>query len=70
MEEKNGNETKQTPQINQIAGNNFDSVLRYASTPKGIDLSRMEKLEGRFGHNRSGRGCDVQRGPCSCGAWH
>jgi len=34
-----------------------------------IDLSKMEKLEGSCGSN-GGKGCDVTKGPCSCGGWH
>lgn len=41
-------------------------------TPAGIviDTRAMDALEGSCGTNKSGRGCDVTRGPCSCGAWH
>jgi hypothetical protein len=50
-------------------GPTFNDVLRYASTPKGIDPRKMQELEGRYGYN-GGVGCDVLIGPCSCGAWH
>ncbi|OHB14706.1 MAG: hypothetical protein A2431_00135 [Candidatus Zambryskibacteria bacterium RIFOXYC1_FULL_39_10] len=50
-------------------GHDFASVLNFATTREGVDLSKIEELEGRFGYNGS-RGCDVLRGPCSCGAWH
>ena len=53
-----------------MVGPDFQDVVAYATTPEGyVDLSKMEKLEGRFGSN-AGRGCDVRSGPCSCGAWH
>jgi len=35
----------------------------------GLDLVLMDAHEGLMGRN-GGRGCDVERGPCSCGAWH
>ena len=50
-------------------GNEFEDVLAHAMTPDGIDLRKIQELEGRFGTN-AGRGCDVKNGPCSCGAWH
>lgn len=52
-------------------GPGFGDVVAHATDPKtgAIDLRRMEQLEGRFGSN-GGRGCDVRRGACSCGAWH
>lgn len=51
-------------------GSDFGSVVAHAMTPEGaIDLAKIQELEGRFGSN-GGRGCDVRRGPCSCGAWH
>ena len=53
----------------QDVGDGFEDVVAHAMTPEGIDLRKMEELEGRFGTN-AGRGCDVKRGPCSCGAWH
>ncbi len=34
-----------------------------------LDLGLMQAHEGLQGRN-GGRGCDVSRGPCSCGAWH
>ena len=53
-----------------IVGSTFNDVVRYATTSDGaLDLQRMQKLEGRYGTN-GGRECDVQEGPCSCGAWH
>lgn len=51
-------------------GDSFGDVVAYATTPEGhINLAKTQELEGRFGYN-AGRGCDVRRGPCSCGAWH
>lgn len=43
-----------------------------AKTPNSniIDIRVIEALEGSCGHNKSGRGCDVTSGACSCGAWH
>lgn len=65
-EGKTGGDKKES-----VVGDTFDDVLKYATDPKTgkIDLRKMEKLEGRFGKN-GGRGCDVRKGPCSCGAWH
>ncbi len=50
-------------------GPKFKDVLAHAITKEGIDLRKIDELEGRFGEN-GGRGCDVTSGPCSCGAWH
>lgn len=50
-------------------GNSFEDVINHAINPEGIDLEKISKLKGRFGTN-GGRGCDVNSGPCSCGAWH
>lgn len=51
-------------------GPTLNDVVAHAMTPTGaIDLAKMQELEGRYGSN-GGRGCDVARGPCSCGAWH
>ena len=48
----------------------LNDVVKYARDRNGnISISKMEYLEGLHGHN-GGRGCDVLRGPCSCGAWH
>lgn len=56
--------------LSTMVGPNFRDVVRYAATPEGaIDLAKMQELEGRFGSN-GGHGCDVRKGPCSCGAWH
>ncbi|MFH1671535.1 MAG: hypothetical protein ABH889_02050 [Candidatus Portnoybacteria bacterium] len=55
--------------VPDVIGGDFNDVVAYAMTPDGIDLRKMEELEGRFGTN-GGRGCDVRSGPCSCGAWH
>jgi hypothetical protein len=47
-------------------GGDFNDVLSYATTPEGaLDLSKMQELEGRLGGK-----CDVNKGPCACGAWH
>lgn len=68
MEENKKVTEKRDPQLD--IGSDFASVIRYATTPEGtIDLRKIEELEGRYGYN-GGRGCDVMKGPCSCGAWH
>ena len=53
----------------------FTELLQGATvhSPTGevaIDIRRIDSLEGSCGRNRSGRGCDVTSGACSCGAWH
>ncbi|MBR9702987.1 hypothetical protein GOV10_03050 [Candidatus Woesearchaeota archaeon] len=51
-------------------GPTFEDVVKYTLTEDGsINLAKMQELEGRYGYN-GGQGCDVQYGPCSCGAWH
>lgn len=50
-------------------GPNFNDVMNYVIKDGIIDLHKIGELEGRFGCN-GGRGCDVSKGPCSCGAWH
>lgn len=46
------------------------ATVRSSTGEPVIDLRKIDALEGSCGHNRSGRGCDVTSGPCSCGAWH
>ncbi len=50
-------------------GSTFDEIMNYSVVDGAIDLRKMRELEGRYGHN-GGMGCDVLKGPCSCGAWH
>ncbi len=52
-------------------GSSFGALVSSATDPEDgtIDLRKIDQHEGRFGSN-AGRPCDVQKGPCSCGAWH
>lgn len=53
----------------EAVGPGFSDVSR-AQIKDGVrDPMRTRHLEGRYGTN-GGRGCDVLRGPCSCGAFH
>ena len=44
-------------------------LISCSTIGKTIDMSIMEAHEGLHGYN-NGIACDVQSGPCSCGAWH
>ena len=66
---KNSKKSKKTYNPKRRNGS-FKELIRVSSNQKGeIDLREMEREEGRYGSN-GGRGCDVSKGPCSCGAWH
>lgn len=47
----------------------MEAVHRCAFIDGAIVMRLVEAHEGLFGTN-GGKGCDVRRGPCSCGAWH
>jgi hypothetical protein len=63
------NTQKDTQNEKARIGPTFDDVVRHVTRNGVVDLAALDALEGRYGTN-GGRGCDVLRGPCSCGAWH
>lgn len=58
------------PSKPEDVGPDFKDVVDYATGKDGIDLRKIEELEGRYEKVHENRGCDVLSGPCACGAWH
>lgn len=60
-------EIKARPELHRHL--DLNDLTRCCMIEGAIDLRLMEAHEGLLGTNGS-RGCDVQSGPCACGAWH
>lgn len=59
---------KKNPNLHR---HDFDGLQRCCMTPSGIDLRLLDAHQeyAPMGEN-GGRRCDVNKGVCSCGAWH
>ena len=61
--------TKTWEPMTERVDSSFTGLLAHSANKDGIDLRIVENEEGRYGYNGN-RGCNVNRGSCSCGAWH
>ncbi|TAL46455.1 MAG: hypothetical protein EPN91_00245 [Salinibacterium sp.] len=48
----------------------FEGLQRCCLIMGVLDMRVMDAHEGITGRTNGGRPCDVDSGPCSCGAWH
>lgn len=48
----------------------YDDLVRCCFVNGAIDLSLVEAHSGTVGRTNGGVRCDVELGPCACGAWH
>lgn len=53
----------------QYHRHSFEELFRCCESGGTVDLSKVECHRGSCGSN-GGVPCDVDEGPCSCGAWH